>query len=300
MKKIAIFISILAVSISSCTLPSNKGGKSTADIQRNERKIETESTSAEEIEKDLEKQIQDINNRITKVRSVGLTGSLIGILGVIIALLAYRKRTHINIKRLRELINKEIAQNQAISHKIKCMLNASNNNQQPNYSITQQQIAREIENYINSQRFKEQLNIIIRSHYYKSSQINVPIEQPLSTTPLKTEVPQPTVSSYELYARESSSMLLSNIQSSYQKGKSIYKLILENSNSNTAKISLCVEHEDAQARILAYDNQYLEPICVVSRMSNQPTTVEIKSMGMAEKINSEEWRVIKQIIVEIK
>lgn len=75
MKKIAIFISILAVSISSCTLPSNKGGKSTADIQRNERKIETESTSAEEIEKDLEKQIQDINNRITKVRSVGLTGS---------------------------------------------------------------------------------------------------------------------------------------------------------------------------------------------------------------------------------
>ncbi|KAA2750825.1 hypothetical protein F2R72_15250, partial [Alistipes onderdonkii] len=96
MKKIAIFISILAVSISSCTLPSNKGGKSTADIQRNERKIETESTSAEEIEKDLEKQIQDINNRITKVRSVGLTGSLIGILGVIIALLAYRKRTHIN------------------------------------------------------------------------------------------------------------------------------------------------------------------------------------------------------------
>ena len=157
MKKIAIFISILAVSISSCTLPSNKGGKSTADIQRNERKIETESTSAEEIEK----QIQDINNRITKVRSVCLTGSLIGILGVIIALLAYRKRTHINIKRLRELINKEIAQNQAISHKIKCMLNASNNNQQPNYSITQQQIAREIENYINSQRFKEQLNIII-------------------------------------------------------------------------------------------------------------------------------------------
>ena len=58
MKKIAIFISILAVSISSCTLPSNKGGKSTADIQRNERKIETESTSAEEIEKDYKSKIR--------------------------------------------------------------------------------------------------------------------------------------------------------------------------------------------------------------------------------------------------
>lgn len=298
MKKIAIFISILAVSISSCTLPSNNEGKNGIGIHGNDVEIVTKNSSTEGIEKDFKDQNKDIESRITNARFAGLIGIFIGVLGVIIALLAYRKKTHINIKQLREFIDNEIIHDQAILHQTKCMINASNNNQHLN-SIIQQQVARQIEGYFNSPKFREQLDVIIRSQIYKSNQANVSTGS-LPTTSLNAEISRTTVSPYELYARESSSMLLSNIQGSYQKGKSIYKLILEGPNSNTAKIGLCIEYEDAQDRILAYDNEYLEPICVVSRMSNQPTKVEIKTMGVAERISSEDWRVVKQIIVEIK
>ena len=104
---------------------------------------------------------------------------------------------------------------------------------------------------------------------------------------------------YLIYAKESNSMVLSNIQDTYQKGKSIYKLIMSEPNASTAEVSVCIEQEEVKQRILKFDSQYLEPICSVTRSSNDPTQVVIKTTGTAERIG-EEWKVIRPIIVEIK
>lgn len=104
---------------------------------------------------------------------------------------------------------------------------------------------------------------------------------------------------YQIYAKESNSMILSSIQDTYQKGKSIYRLTMPEANAYTAEVSICIEQEEVKQRILKFDSQYLEPICSVTRSSNDPTQVLIKATGTAERIG-EEWKVIKPITVEIK
>ena len=94
-------------------------------------------------------------------------------------------------------------------------------------------------------------------------------------------------------------MILSNIQDTYQKGKSIYKLTMSEPNASNAEVSVCIEQEEVKQRILKFDSQYLEPICSVIRSSNEPTEVIIKTTGTAERIG-EDWKVIRPITVEIK
>lgn len=337
MKKIVLIISILAVSFSSCSLLSDEGSKDIAAIQKAEneavqriqkasvteienakreislaatdviskadttltKKFQVVEQKAEAIEKDLGNRIQGIEDRIRKSYIVGLVGTFIGIVGLIIAILAYKKTG----TDREDLINEDVFNNSKLTNKIRCIVNETSNSRQPTsstYSSTTQQqvIQKTIKNYIDSNEFKDQLEVILKAQAGKPVQPSVSTETS-SVNPPRI-VMQPAVkSSYELYAKESNSMQLSSIQSSYQKGKSIYKLILADPNSNTAQVSLCIEQEDAKERILAYDNQYLDPICLVSRLSSQPTNVEVKSAGTAERIG-EEWKVTKQVIVEIK
>lgn len=344
MKKIILIISILAVSFSSCSLLSDEGSKDITAIQNAEneavqriqkasvteiesakreislaatdviskadttltKKFQVVEQKAEAIEKDFGNRIQGIEDRITRSYIVGLVGTFIGIVGLIIAILAYKKNRTDQVKDLinkqvKDLINKEVFNNPKLT--IQRIVNETSNSRQQTgstYSSTTQQqvIQKTIKNYIDSREFKDQLEVILKAQTRKPDQPSVSTETS-SVNPPRT-VMQPAVkSSYELYAKESNSMQLSSIQSSYQKGKSIYKLILADPNSNTAQVSLCIEQEDAKERILAYDNQYLDPICLVSRLSSQPTNVEVKSAGTAERIG-EEWKVTKQVIVEIK
>lgn len=338
MKKIILIISILAVSFSSCSLLSDEGSKDITAIQNAEneavqriqkasvteiesakreislaatdviskadttltKKFQVVEQKAEAIEKDLGNRIQGIEDRITRSYIVGLVGIFIGIVGLIIAILAYKKT---RTDRVKDLINEDIFNNSKLTNKIQRIVNETSNSRKQTgstySSITQQQVIQKtIKNYIDSREFKDQLEVILKAQTRKPDQPSVSTETS-SVNPPRT-VMQPAVkSSYELYAKESNSMQLSSIQSSYQKGKSIYKLILADPNSNTAQVSLCIEQEDAKERILAYDNQYLDPICLVSRLSSQPTNVEVKSAGTAERIG-EEWKVTKQVTVEIK
>lgn len=339
MKKIVLIISIFTASFSGCSMPLDDQKAEQEAVQRikNAAEIEIENAKgklnlviadiiskadtnltqkyqtvenamdqkAEAIEHDLGGRIQGIENRITKSYIVGGIGTIIGLIGLIIAILAYKKETNIDI--IKCLIAKEVTQNTNILSCIRNVIGTTNNRQQQSpisSTITQQQVKREIECYLYSKKFKDYLERLLREQDSNSVQPCV-LEEDLSANmpkPIVQSISQPlnvVKTSYELYAKESNSMQLSSIQNSYQKGKSIYKLILTDLNSNTAQISLCVEQEDAKERILAYDNQYLEPICLVSRLSSQPTNVEVKSVGTAEKIG-EEWKVNKQIIVEIK
>lgn len=277
---------------------------SKADTTLNKKLQTIESTmiqKAEETKKDLGSQIQGIKNKIIKSYIIGLVGVFIGLVGIIIAILAYKKNPHTNIKRVKDLIHEELRKPNFLNEILYNSTGTPNSYLQtgPGYSsMTQQQIIREMKTYISSKSFEDQLENILQTLSKKSVSHNASTET-TSVNPSNVVVQPETKKTYELYAKESDSMQLTSIQNSYQKGKSIYKLILSDPNSNTAQVSLCIEQEDAKERILAYDNQYIEPICQVSRLSTQPTTVKVKRNGTAERIG-EEWKVSKQVIVEIK
>lgn len=217
-------------------------------------------------------------------------GFVMGLISITIALFAY-KTALTNTKQIKEIINTSILQDtiQNIIHK------TLNKQQSSPINPPIEQIKKEVEKYINSEKFNEYIEGILKKSINTINQSSYQI-----TTSLPNQGKTVEKSSYELYAKESTdNKELTDIQSAYQIGKSVYKLILEHPNSNMAQLSLCLEQEDAKRRILKGRDRYLEPICIVSLLSNDPTNVEVKSLGMAKR-NGEKWEVIKRITVEIK
>lgn len=333
MKKIIILLSVIA--LASCSLLPDKGGKdieainkaeqtATANInQFTEQEIarakkeisnavasviskadstltkqftaveKSLNTKAEETKKELSGKISGIEDNITKAKAVSLIGIAIGILGIVLAILAYRKRPRTNVNRVKDIIAEEVNTNDLIRNEIRRIVAEHNSSYRPQAStLSQATIDRAIETYITSKKIRD-----ILQQYMSSTA--VPSQNIAEIT--KTEPPvTPSVKPLcQIYAKESNSMVLSSIQDTYQKGKSIYKLIMSEPNASTAEVSVCIEQEEVKQRILKFDSQYLEPICSVTRSSNEPTQVVIKTTGTAERIG-EEWKVIRHIIVELK
>lgn len=266
-----------------------------ADTTLNKKIQDIKHAITEETERELVSQRQRMKEQIKESYIIGFIAIFIGLVSLIFAVLTYRRKSQTNIKQVKDLIHKEFFNNPNIHHIVN---NTSNNRQQIGTEYTQQQIIQTIETYISSKQFEKQLEIILKTQVGKLTQLASSTNT--ASADLSKVLEQPmTKSTCELYAKESDTMQLSSIQNSYQKGKSIYKLILAEPDDNIAQISLCIEYEDAKERILAYDSQYLKPICQVSRLSSQPTSIDVKSVGTAEK-KGEEWIVTKQVIVEIK
>ena len=114
-----------------------------------------------------------------------------------------------------------------------------------------------------------------------------------------TKVESQPVQRFELYARDSTTRVLSDIFQSHQKGKTIYKLIMDSPNSTTATLDLCTDKEDAVGRILRFNNEDIESICTVSRNSDRPEKVRVLKRGKAEKVGSSEWNVTEKIEIEL-
>ena len=114
-----------------------------------------------------------------------------------------------------------------------------------------------------------------------------------------TKVELQPVQRFELYARDSTTRVLSDIFQSHQKGKTIYKLIMDSPNSTTATLDLCTDKEDAVGRILRFNNEDIESICTVSRNSDRPEKVRVLKRGKAEKVGSSEWNVTEKIEIEL-
>lgn len=333
MKKIIILLSVLA--FLSCSLLPNNGGKdvesinkaietakdkitdhTNTEIERAKKEIgnavasvvskadstltrqftavaQSLNTEAEKTKKELNGKISGIEDNITKAKAISFIGIAIGILGIILAILAYRKRPRTNVNRVRDLIAEEIDRNDLIRNKIRGIAGAQGSSYRPQASApSQATIDRSIEVYMTSKRFRDMLQQCVSSSLVQSR--NVP-----GTT--RTEHTMNVVAKplYQIFAKESTSMLLSNIQDTYQKGKSIYKLTMPEPNASTAEVSICIDQEEVKQRVLKFDSQYLEPICTVTRSSNEPTQVVINATGLAERIG-EEWKVVRPVIVEIK
>lgn len=251
------------------------------------------NTEAEKTKKELSGKISGIEDNITKAKAISFIGIAIGILGVVLAFFAYRKRPRTNVNRVKDIITEEINTNDLIRDEIRRIAGGQGSSYRPQTStLSQAIIDRAIEAYLASKKFKDILQQYIASTTVPTQSVVENIKKAPSTTPIAKPV-------YQIYAKESNSMILSSIQDTYQKGKSIYRLTMSDANASTAEVSVFIEQEEVKQRILKFDSKYLEPICSVTRSSNEPTQVVIKTIGTAERIG-EEWKVIKPIIVEIK
>lgn len=105
---------------------------------------------------------------------------------------------------------------------------------------------------------------------------------------------------FELFARDSETTTLNGIQSSFQKGKSIYKLVLINKDDRYADITLCLEQEGVQRRILSSNIEMLTPICSVEHKSPEPQKVIVEKVGKAEMIEQDSWKVTTPISVVLE
>ena len=212
------------------------------------------NAKAEETKKELSGKISGIEDNITKAKAISFIGIAIGILGIVLAFFAYRKRPRTNVNRVKNIITEEINTNDYIRNEIRRIAGGQSSSYRPQTSApSQATIDRAIEAYLASKKFKDILQQYIA----------------LATAPTQS--------------------VAENIKMEPATTAKAY----------TAEVSICIEQEEVKQRILKFDSQYLEPICSVTRSSNDPTQVLIKTTGTAERIG-EEWKVIKPITVEIK
>lgn len=101
----------------------------------------------------------------------------------------------------------------------------------------------------------------------------------------------------ELFARDSRSKTLSGVQTSYQQGKSLYRLLVKG-NCTSADLTLCLDPM-AKKRILNNSEDYLIPVCKVERKSSHPSDVKVINLGQATKISGDSWEVNTPIEVEL-
>lgn len=214
----------------------------------------------------------------------GVGGMIVGALGLLIAICSYKKIN--NTKRIKAIILEEIYKNPKIQDEIRRIVGY--------LPQSQNSVESAVRTYVNTERFRNLLKQIVPQTTQPAQPIVLQNENRIDNVKRTNGI-----SNYCLFARESNSMILSNVQESYQKGKSVYKLSLSRPDAYTAKINICIDQEEVKQRILKFDKQYLEPICSVSRLSSTPTQVVIREAGAAERFGNE-WRVTKPIIVEIK
>lgn len=126
--------------------------------------------------------------------------------------------------------------------------------------------------------------------------------QPSQECPTTQQVHQELIASHtqkvELFARDSREMVLTGATTNYQPGKSIFKLVLDSSESSIADIAICTDKPEVLQRIIQSDQDLIEPVCRIESTVNRPTDVKW-TPGKAEKVSADTWKVIKQVIVNI-
>ena len=274
---------------------TNKLGEASKEIEsaiqnaQNAISIEVKKQATEEINaqlKNTQKHIESSKDVARTAIFVGLIGILFGIVAIFLSI---RAKNRSNSTRIRRIIYDAIYNDSDIYERINHLISESQKsaNRTP-LSISKRDVERIIEEYIASKKFSD-----ILSNRLDRVQ-KEPVREIQHSAMDGPILDKPTI----FYAGESNTNRLSTLQTNYQTGKSLYKLVLPSVNSTKANLTLC-EQDDTTQRILGYDSQYIEPICQVKRLSINPTTVLVQESGIVER-NGDDWIVTKPIIVEIK
>ena len=170
--------------------------------------------------------------------------------------------------------------------------------------VSQEEVRTIFKKFITDPKILEYIAKQIEKPATQAQLVNAPtqnVEQPVTKVESQpvTKVELQPVQRFELYARDSTTRVLSDIFQSHQKGKTIYKLSMDSPNSTTATLDLCTDKEDAVGRLLRFNNEDIESICTVSRNSDRPEKVRVLKRGKAEKVGSSEWNVTEKIEIEL-
>lgn len=251
-----------------------------------------EQATDQKVQQAIDKEIKKLESDIRSSSIAALIGIVIGLIGVVCALLSMLK---LRENRFRD----EVVYHVTESRRVKDFISQFIVDKKPQAKapgVSQEEVRTIVKKFITDPKILEYIAKQIDKPATPVQVVNAPtqnVEQPVAKVD-----PQP-VQRFELYARDSTTRVLSDIFPSHQKGKTIYKLIMDSPTSTTAILDLCVDKEDAVGRILRFNNEDIESICTVSRNSDRPEKVRVLKRGKAEKVGSSEWNVTEKIEIEL-
>ena len=243
----------------------------------------------EEAANKIQKESENIENNTQRAFLVGIVGLGLGLIGVLCCLflfLSRRKEHAIDSEGIKRVVLS------VVNERIRSYQPAS---QMQSGNHVDAYLRDKIQSYVNSDDFEGLLKSMVST--LLQEQLQKRVAEPLPSAQVDVRA---HARGYELFARDSKSNMLTIIERSYQRGKSLYRLVLESPDSTKAEVDLCLDQEDAKGRILGKDNLSFEPICSVIRKSDAPTKVCVIAKGVAEKRGENEWEVIKQVKVEFE
>lgn len=251
-----------------------------------------EQTTDQKVQQAIDKEIMSLKSDVRISLIAALTGIVIGLIGLVCGVLSMLK---LREKKFRD----EVVYHVTESRRVKEYISKFIEDRKPQTraaGVSQEEVRTIVKKFITDPKILEYIAKQIDKPATHDQVVNAPTQN-VEQSVAKVE-PQP-VQRFELYARDSTTRVLSDIFQSHQKGKTIYKLIMDSPNSTTAILDLCVDKEDAVGRILRFNNEDIESICTVSRNSDRPEKVRVLKRGKAEKIGNSEWNVTDKLEIEL-
>lgn len=256
--------------------------------------------SIKQIEQATDQKVQEaIKKGITKLESDIRSSSIAALIGIVIGLIGLVCGVFSMLKLREKKFRDEVIYHVTDSRRVKEFISKFIEDRKPQAKaagVSQEEVRAIVKKFITDPKNLEYIAKQIDKPATQVQVVNTPAQR-VEQSVVKVE-PQP-VQRFELYARDSTTRVLSDIFPSHQKGKTIYKLIMDSPTSTTAILDLCTDKEDAVGRILRFNNEDIESICTVSRNSDRPEKVRVLKRGKAEKVGSSEWNVTEKIEIEL-
>lgn len=251
-----------------------------------------EQATDQKVQQAIDNEIKELESDIKNSSIAALIGIVVGLIGLVCAVLSMLK---LRENRFREEVVFHVTESSRVKEYISKFIE-DRKPQTKTAGVSQEEVRTIVKKFITDPKILEYIAKQIDKPTTPVQVVNTPtqnVEQPVAKVD-----PQP-VQRFELYARDSTTRVLSDIFPSHQKGKTIYKLIMDSPTSTTAILDLCTDKEDAVGRILRFNNEDIESICTVSRNSDRPEKVRVLKRGKAEKVGSSEWNVTEKIEIEL-
>ena len=251
-----------------------------------------EQATDQKVQQAIDNEIKELESDIKNSSIAALIGIVVGLIALVCAVLSILK---LRENRFREEVVFHVTESRRVKEYISKFIE-DRKPQTKTAGISQEEVRTIVKKFITDPKILEYIAKQIDKPAAPVQVVNTPtqnVEQPVAKVD-----PQP-VQRFELYARDSTTRVLSDIFPSHQKGKTIYKLIMDSPTSTTAILDLCTDKEDAVGRILRFNNEDIESICTVSRNSDRPEKVRVLKRGKAEKVGSSEWNVTEKIEIEL-
>ena len=261
---------------------SEMTNKTLSDIKRN---------ADAAVDREIDKKIKPVESKCNNAMLLALIAFFTGIIGAVFGIYAkYSLRDRV----LRRKIEEYIWHSRELENRLRMLLDSSGSRVTAGYAS--EDIRKEVLKYVSSPAVMEYF--VSELHKRKEK---MPDSHPSCDVEIKEseKTSQTAAEPCILYARNTSNNILSDLSQAHQKGKTIYRLVLDDPDSKSARIELCEDKEDVVGRVLRFDNETLETVCSVTRMSNSPARIKVIKPGRAEKISGNEWKVMEKVELEL-